>query len=283
MAATALRPAVVDFMRLATTSERLDLAAEQIEIGEGAPFVGPEAARHEPPAGVRRHRRGHQARGGAHAVQPLAGRLAARWAISWSCSAMSISSKRSKSVARGTTVQVPGRTGLQPRPMTARRLDGAGLAARSALSSCHAWPRSRRGTAGLRDWRSSLPAAIRRRRSTCATSSRPLRKRDAAASSFDSTATRRLDDALSGRGAAQRGRGDRRDPRAVAAAGGDGSDRRAARVRHHRSREGRRRLSSGERRPARAEAADAWSRARRSGASSCSSASRSRSRVSTPW
>ena len=32
MAATALRPAVVDFMRLATSSERLDLAAEQVTI-----------------------------------------------------------------------------------------------------------------------------------------------------------------------------------------------------------------------------------------------------------
>jgi voltage-gated potassium channel len=40
MAATALRPAVVDFMRLATTSDRLDLAAEQIEIRADAPFVG---------------------------------------------------------------------------------------------------------------------------------------------------------------------------------------------------------------------------------------------------
>jgi voltage-gated potassium channel len=40
MAATALRPAVVDFMRLATSSERLDLSAEQVEIGAGAPFVG---------------------------------------------------------------------------------------------------------------------------------------------------------------------------------------------------------------------------------------------------
>lgn len=40
IAATALRPAVVDFMRLATSSERLDLAAEQIDIGEGAPFAG---------------------------------------------------------------------------------------------------------------------------------------------------------------------------------------------------------------------------------------------------
>jgi voltage-gated potassium channel len=40
MAATALRPAVVDFMRLATTSDRLDLAAEQVEISEGASFAG---------------------------------------------------------------------------------------------------------------------------------------------------------------------------------------------------------------------------------------------------
>jgi voltage-gated potassium channel len=40
MAATALRPAVVDFMQLATSSERLELAAEQIEVGKGSPFVG---------------------------------------------------------------------------------------------------------------------------------------------------------------------------------------------------------------------------------------------------
>jgi voltage-gated potassium channel len=40
IAATALRPAVVDFMRLATSSTRLDLAAEQIEIASGSPFPG---------------------------------------------------------------------------------------------------------------------------------------------------------------------------------------------------------------------------------------------------
>jgi voltage-gated potassium channel len=39
MAATALRPAVVDFMRLATSSERLDLAAEQVNVGADAPFA----------------------------------------------------------------------------------------------------------------------------------------------------------------------------------------------------------------------------------------------------
>jgi voltage-gated potassium channel len=40
MAATALRPAVVDFMRLATSSERLDLAAEQVEVKAGTRLVG---------------------------------------------------------------------------------------------------------------------------------------------------------------------------------------------------------------------------------------------------
>jgi voltage-gated potassium channel len=40
MAATALRPAVVDFMRLATSSERMDLAAEQVTIGARARLVG---------------------------------------------------------------------------------------------------------------------------------------------------------------------------------------------------------------------------------------------------
>ena len=40
MAATALRPAVVDFMRLATTSDRIDLSAEQVEVGPDARFAG---------------------------------------------------------------------------------------------------------------------------------------------------------------------------------------------------------------------------------------------------
>lgn len=40
MAATALRPAVVDFMRLATSSERMDLAAEQIQVAASARLVG---------------------------------------------------------------------------------------------------------------------------------------------------------------------------------------------------------------------------------------------------
>jgi len=40
MAATALRPAVVDFMRLATSSERMDLAAEQVAVKANTRFVG---------------------------------------------------------------------------------------------------------------------------------------------------------------------------------------------------------------------------------------------------
>jgi voltage-gated potassium channel len=40
MAQTALRPAVVDFMRLATSSSSLDLAAEQVAIGAQSRFVG---------------------------------------------------------------------------------------------------------------------------------------------------------------------------------------------------------------------------------------------------
>jgi voltage-gated potassium channel len=40
MAATALRPAVVDFMRLATSADHIDLAAEQVLIGEQASLVG---------------------------------------------------------------------------------------------------------------------------------------------------------------------------------------------------------------------------------------------------
>ena len=40
MAHTALRPAVVDFMRLATSSEHIDLSAEQIELAPHGTLVG---------------------------------------------------------------------------------------------------------------------------------------------------------------------------------------------------------------------------------------------------
>jgi voltage-gated potassium channel len=40
MAQTALRPAVVDFVQLATRSEHLDLSMEQVHIAEGSSLVG---------------------------------------------------------------------------------------------------------------------------------------------------------------------------------------------------------------------------------------------------
>lgn len=40
LAQTALRPAVVDFVQLATSSDNLDLNMEQVQIGEGAPLAG---------------------------------------------------------------------------------------------------------------------------------------------------------------------------------------------------------------------------------------------------
>jgi len=40
MAATAIRPAVMDFMRLATSADRLDLALEQVLVDQAAPFAG---------------------------------------------------------------------------------------------------------------------------------------------------------------------------------------------------------------------------------------------------
>ena len=40
LAQTALRPAVVDFVQLATTSENLDLNLEQVHIAAGSPLDG---------------------------------------------------------------------------------------------------------------------------------------------------------------------------------------------------------------------------------------------------
>ena len=62
MAQTALRPAVVDFVQLATSSDNLDLAMEQITVEASSPLVGPVAARREPAPAIRRDRRRHPAR-----------------------------------------------------------------------------------------------------------------------------------------------------------------------------------------------------------------------------
>ena len=73
LAQTALRPAVVDFVQLATSSDNLDLNMEQVKINAGR---GPGRAidpRGEPPAALRRRRRRHPARRRDHAVQSRAG------------------------------------------------------------------------------------------------------------------------------------------------------------------------------------------------------------------
>ena len=73
IAQTALRPAVVDFMELATSSDNLELAMEQITI---APQLGagePVDSRREPAAAIRRDRGRHSAGGQPDGVQPGAG------------------------------------------------------------------------------------------------------------------------------------------------------------------------------------------------------------------
>ncbi len=69
MAATALRPAVVDFMRLATSSERLDLAAEQVERRRRCPVCQQDHQGRQPAPGLRRHRGRDQPSGGPHGIQ----------------------------------------------------------------------------------------------------------------------------------------------------------------------------------------------------------------------
>ena len=69
IAQTALRPAVVDFVELATNSENLDLAMEEITIAPARPGR-PIDPRREPPPALRRDRRRHPARRTDDGVQP---------------------------------------------------------------------------------------------------------------------------------------------------------------------------------------------------------------------
>ena len=114
MAATALRPAVVDFMRLATSSERLDLAAEQIDIGEGAPFAGQKLRdtnlRQDFGVVVVAIKRA----GGHMQFNPSPDdslQVGDQLVVLGHVDQL----KALEGVARGVTANVPGRTGLQPR------------------------------------------------------------------------------------------------------------------------------------------------------------------------
>ena len=73
IAQTALRPAVVDFMELATSSDNLELAMEQITIGPALAAVEPLDRRGESAAAIRSHRGRHSAGGQPDGVQPRAG------------------------------------------------------------------------------------------------------------------------------------------------------------------------------------------------------------------
>ena len=63
MVQTALRPAVVDFVQLATSSERLDLSMEQVHIKNDSALAGQQHRRRRHPPEVRRDHRRHQAGG----------------------------------------------------------------------------------------------------------------------------------------------------------------------------------------------------------------------------
>ena len=143
IARTALRPAVVDFMRLATSSERLDLSAEQIELAARPPFVD-VAAR-----GNFRQRFGVivvaiNGAGRAHAVQSVTGsappgRRPARCSLAAPSSCACSTRKPARRPARRLRV-------------SARRLDGTATAAviRGELSAAITVHGGARASAGSR-------------------------------------------------------------------------------------------------------------------------------------
>jgi voltage-gated potassium channel len=81
MAQAALRPAVVDFVQLATSSERLELGIEQIRLTPASPLCGQSLGRGQRPAALRRGRRRRPAGRRQDGVQPGARGLRCRPAI----------------------------------------------------------------------------------------------------------------------------------------------------------------------------------------------------------
>ena len=78
MAQTALRPAVVDFVQLATSSDNLELNMEQVHDRRRVAARRALARRGESAPALRRDRRRHPARGRPDGVQPAAGHDDAR-------------------------------------------------------------------------------------------------------------------------------------------------------------------------------------------------------------
>ena len=78
LAQTALRPAVVDFVQLATSSDNLELNMEQVQIGQGACARRSDDPRRQPAAALRCGRHRHPACGRTHGVQSRARHVDAR-------------------------------------------------------------------------------------------------------------------------------------------------------------------------------------------------------------
>ena len=102
LAQTALRPAVVDFVQLATSSDNLELNMEQVRIERGAPLAGPYDHRGQPAPAIRRRRRRHPARRRADGVQSAARSDDASRATISSCSGRSENLRELEAVASGS-------------------------------------------------------------------------------------------------------------------------------------------------------------------------------------
>jgi 5,10-methylene-tetrahydrofolate dehydrogenase/methenyl tetrahydrofolate cyclohydrolase/Trk K+ transport system NAD-binding subunit len=111
---TALRPAVVDFVQLATSSEHLELSMEQVQVPEQSPLAGKSLVDAGIRQKVRRHHRRHQAGQRRHGIQP----------------GSRVGDSRRRSAGRARTAVEREVAGGDSERMTARVLDGQSLAER---------------------------------------------------------------------------------------------------------------------------------------------------------
>ena len=217
IAQTALRPAVVDFVELATGTDNLELSMEEIGIAHRVRARRPHAARCEPSSAVRRDRRRHSARRSPYGIQPR--------------HRQSHSRRRQAGGARAGRVAQGARTGGISL-MAARILDGTAVAnqiraelrpAVEAFTARAGRPPGLGHRAGRR--RSGVPC-LRQQQAEVGAGEAGLRA-DAAAAARDGVAGR----CARRRRSLEPERGARRHPRPVAAAGRDGRRRGTARVR----------------------------------------------------
>ena len=245
LAQTALRPAVVDFVQIATSSENLELNMEQVRDRRRVAAGRTLDRRRQPAPAVRRGRGRHPARRRPHGVQSAARRPRCAPATISSCSATSTSCASSRpppAHSRHGAVRV--------NPMAARILDGASVA---AAMNAAVLPEVQR-VHGRRRTAARPRHRARRRRSRLG----DLRPQQGQSGRRIGTAGRSAPAA--GDRVARRSPRHRRSPQRSPEhdgilvqsplPAGDGARRRAAGVRRHRPGEGRRRLQPGQRRPA---------------------------------